>query len=125
MELVVLFWLDRNAHGGGISVYVRKDISSKLLKGTDFDWNLELVFVETNLIGSSWKESSFIFIKALKFHFVSFYFNVGPTEKAMEEFILVYNLKKIVKGPTCFKNPNKPSCIDFIVFRQHNSCKRW
>ena len=125
MELVVLFWLDRNAHGGGISAYVRKDISSKLLKGTDFDWNLELVFVETNLMLSSRKEYSFIFIKALKFHFVSFYFNVGPTEKAMEEFILVYNWKKLVKGTTCFKNPNKPSCIDFIVFRQHNSCKRW
>ena len=39
-------------------------------------------------------------------------FNVEPTEDAMEEFMKVYNLKNLVKGPTCFENPDKPSCID-------------
>ena len=41
--------LDRNAHGGGILLYVREDIPSKLLKGTEFEGNLEAVFVKINL----------------------------------------------------------------------------
>ena len=40
--------LDRNAHGGGILLYVRKDIPSKLLKSTEFKGNLEVMFVEIN-----------------------------------------------------------------------------
>ena len=31
-------------------------------------------------------------------------FNVEPTEDAMEEFMKVYNLKNLVKGPTYFKS---------------------
>ena len=27
----------------------------------------------------------------------------------------VYNFQNLTKGPTCFKNPNKPSCIDLIL----------
>ena len=42
-------------------------------------------------------------------------FNVEPTEDAMEEFMKVYNLKNLVKGPTCFENPDKPSCIDLTL----------
>ena len=42
-------------------------------------------------------------------------FNVEPTEDAMEEFMKVYNLKNLVKGPTCFENPGKPSCIDLTL----------
>ena len=33
----------------------------------------------------------------------------------MEEFMKVYNLKNLVKGPTCFENPGKPSCIDLTL----------
>ena len=42
-------------------------------------------------------------------------FNVEPTEDVMEELMKIYNLKNLVKGPTCFKNPDKPSCIDLIL----------
>ena len=42
-------------------------------------------------------------------------FNVEPTEDAMEEFMKVYNLKNLVKQPTCFKNPDNPSCIDLML----------
>ena len=41
--------LDRNVHGGGILLYVREDIPSKLLKGKKFKGNLEAMFVERNL----------------------------------------------------------------------------
>ena len=42
-------------------------------------------------------------------------FNVEPTEHAMAEFMQTYNLQNLVKGPTCFKNPENPSCIDLIL----------
>ena len=41
--------LDKNAHGGGILLYVREDIPSTFLKGTDFEGNIEAMFVEINL----------------------------------------------------------------------------
>ena len=46
--------LDANAHGGGILLYVREDIPSKLLKGTEFKRNLEAMFVEINLRKKKW-----------------------------------------------------------------------
>ena len=33
----------------------------------------------------------------------------------MRDFMDVYNFQNLTKGPTCFKNPNKPSCIDLIL----------
>ena len=32
----------------------------------------------------------------------------------MSNFMEVYNFKNLTKGSTCFKNPNKLSCIGFI-----------
>ena len=33
----------------------------------------------------------------------------------MQEFCELYNLKNPVKEPTCYKNPENPSCIDLIL----------
>ena len=33
----------------------------------------------------------------------------------MSDFCETYNLENLVKEPTCFKNPNNPSCIDLIL----------
>ena len=46
--------LDRNAPGGGILLYDREDLPSKLLKGTEFEGNLEAMFVEINLRKKKW-----------------------------------------------------------------------
>ena len=48
-------------------------------------------------------------------------FNAEPTESAMEEFMNIYNLKNLIKGPTCYKNPDKPSCIDLILTNKSRS----
>ena len=42
-------------------------------------------------------------------------FNVGVLETPMTSFCESCNLKSIIKQPTCFKNPEKPSCIDLIL----------
>ena len=47
--------------------------------------------------------------------------NAEPTENAMEEFMKLFNLKNLIKGPTCYKNPDKPSCIDLILNNRSKS----
>ena len=48
-------------------------------------------------------------------------FNSEITENAMEVFMKVSNLKNLTKGPTCYKNPDKPSCIDLILTNRKKS----
>ena len=48
-------------------------------------------------------------------------FNREPSEKAMSDFLDIYNLKNLVKNPTCFKNPVRPSCIDLILTNKRKS----
>ena len=42
-------------------------------------------------------------------------FNSEVTDDAMLEFCEIFNLKNLVKTPTCYKNPENPSCIDLIL----------
>ena len=39
-------------------------------------------------------------------------FNVEPEDESISEFLNLYNLRYLVKQNTCFKNPDKPRCID-------------
>ena len=38
--------------------------------------------------------------------------NSEISEMAMSEFCETCNLQNLVKDPTCYKNPRKPTCID-------------
>ena len=42
-------------------------------------------------------------------------FNAEPEEESISEFLNLYNLKNLLKQKTCFKNPNKPTCIYLIL----------
>ena len=42
-------------------------------------------------------------------------FNAEICEDEMQLFCTTYNFKSLVNKPTCFKNPNNPSCIDLIL----------
>ena len=48
-------------------------------------------------------------------------FNCEMTEEVMEEFCSLYNLKTLIKTPTCFKSIKNPSCIDLILTNRANS----
>ena len=37
------------------------------------------------------------------------------TNASMQQFCESYFLENMVQKPTCFKNPAKPTCIDFIT----------
>ena len=126
------FRLDRNAHGGGILLYVREDIPSQLLIVKE---NLiEGFFVEINLQNKkTWllscsynpkKTSLSNHIEALstsldllttKYERLLFLgeFNVGMEDSSIKIFSN-YNLTSMVNKPICNKNPGKPSCIDLI-----------
>ena len=42
-------------------------------------------------------------------------YNSELSESAMCTFCETYHLHNLVKSPTCFKNPEKPSCLDLIL----------
>ena len=42
-------------------------------------------------------------------------FNSQPSENCVNDFCNVYNLSNLVKKPTCYKNPDNPSCIDLFL----------
>ena len=48
-------------------------------------------------------------------------FNTETTESAMGEFMNIYNLKNLIKGPTCYENLDKPLCIDLILTNKTRS----
>ena len=48
-------------------------------------------------------------------------FNCEETETHMSTFCENYTLKKLVKEPTCYKNLEKPSCIDLILTNRNKS----
>ena len=41
--------------------------------------------------------------------------NVESSDPVLNDFCNVYNLFSLVKEPTCFKNPDNPSCIDLFL----------
>ena len=42
-------------------------------------------------------------------------FIVGIDENSMKNFCDINCLKSLIKVPTCFKNRDKPTCIDLIL----------
>ena len=42
-------------------------------------------------------------------------FNSEMTESAMKNFCGTYHLHNLIKDPTCYKNPDKPSCIGLLL----------
>ena len=48
-------------------------------------------------------------------------FNTEIEETTMKSFCESYNLTNLIKQPTCFKNPNKPSCIDLLLTNRPKS----
>ena len=42
-------------------------------------------------------------------------FNVGVEENHMKSFCEIYGLQNLIKQPTCYKNPDKPTCIDLML----------
>ena len=49
-------------------------------------------------------------------------FTVEIEEENINSFCKSNNLKCLIKQPTCYKNPNKPTCIDLILVNVPRKC---
>ena len=127
--------LDRCSNGSGILLYVKDDMSSHLLTDHRLPDNVECLFTEINIRNKKWllccsynphrnNISNHIshLSKGLD-NYISHYdnilflgdFNSQPSENCVNDFCNVYNLSNLVKEPTCYKNPDNPSCIDLFL----------
>ena len=128
-----LYRLDRNSNDGGILLYIKEVIPSYLV-ATEKE-PVESFYVEINfrnkkyLISCSYNPQKimvsnhlatlekFLDLHSLKYEKVLILgdFNVGVNEQYMQSFCETYDLKSLIKQPTCYKNPNSPICIDLIL----------
>ena len=125
--------IDRNSHGGGIMLYVKADIPLKLLSTELLP--MEGFYVEINLQKKKWllccsynpnkntiKSHTEILHKGLALYSSKYEnfivlgdFNVVMDNSDMTVFCDMYDLKCLTNKPKCYKNPENPSCIDFIL----------
>ena len=130
--------LDRCSKGGSLLLFVRDDISSRLLTEYKTPTNVECIFVEISIRKKNWllcfsynlhksnisthmhHLSKGLDIYMNKYDNILFLgdFNSETSENYLNDFCNVYNLRKMVKEETCFKNPENPSCIDLFLINR-------
>ena len=124
----------RYSHGGGILLFIREDIPTKIISITPLK-DFEGIFVELNfrkkkvllccsynphknLISNHLNILGKILDTQMKIYdnfLIAGDFNSEMTESAMEHFCGIYHLHNLIKDPTCFKNPDRPSCTDLLL----------
>ena len=127
--------MDRNRYGGGILIYVREDIPSKELKRHDFPSDIEGIFIELNLKKVKWlllgtyhppsltdsyyfeklSNSLDLYLDTYDKFVLTGDFNAQEHEVEINEFLMKYDAKCIVKEPTCYKSMESPTCIDLFL----------
>ena len=132
---------DRNRNGGGVLIYIREDIPSKLLADHKLPHDIEGIFVELNLRKKKWllfgsyhppSQSDEYFFHQVKKGLdmcSKFYerfmligdFNAEDSEPCLSQFFFEMNAKNIVKEPTCYKSLSNPSCIDLVITNSSSS----
>ena len=142
------FRKDRNKNGGGVMIYVREDIPSDILMKHRIDENIEAIFVEINLrknklllVGTyhstnakygTTDEEYFrqmglaldVYSSTYDKFLLAGDFNVKEENDTLDEFLEDYHAKNLVKEPTCFKNPENPSCIDLFITNSFQSFQK-
>ena len=126
--------LDRSSSGGGIMLYIREGIPFKLLKSSGLSANTDAFLVEVKINKKKWllccsynPHKALIenrmneLRKALDIYLHKYHilligdFNSEISERLIPDFCNVYNLESLSNTPTCFKNPENPSCIDLLL----------
>ena len=116
--------LDRSSNGGGILLYVRDDIPSRLLTDYKIKDNLELFFVEVNIRKKKWllgcsynphknnisnhlhhlNKGLDVYLKSYDNILIMGDLNSEVSENCLNGFCNVNSLKTHNSGPTCYKN---------------------
>ena len=118
-------------------IYIREDITSKSLNISPISNEIEIesIFIEINLRNRKWLlggtyiphkilaplhlqkigNTQDLYLEKYDNILLMGDYNCEVVEQAMHVFCETYNLKNLIKVPTCFKNPDNPSCIDLIL----------
>ena len=127
------FRLDRNRNGGGIMLFIRNDIPAKVISTDRIP--VESFYAELNFIKKKWLlncsynpsnnniESHLNCLSRNIDSLSSKYeniillgdFNLCMDDSPMIDFCETYKSRDLIKHPTYFKNPEKPSCIDLLL----------
>ena len=116
---------DGNDKGGGLLLYIREDIPSRLLQ-CKLQYNIESFSVEISLRKRQWflNCSYNPHRNSISRHLECLNRVIDKQIKTCGNFILIgdFNvgidencLKSLIKVPTCFKNPGNPKYIDLIL----------
>ena len=126
----ISYTLDRNRNGGGLMIYVRNDIPSKMLIKHDLPEDIKAAFIELNFRKCKWlyrapsQNHNYFFDNIDKgLDVYSTYekvelagdFDAQVGEKSFDTFLSQHELTSTNRYPMCYKNPNNPSCIDHII----------
>ena len=123
---------DQNSFGGRTMFYVRESIPSSFIKieSLPIGFYIELKWRnEKWLISGSYnphRNATSNYLEALRkvlhFHSSSYNdiiilngFNVGAEEPFMKTICESYSFKSLIKQPTCYENPSRPTCIDLTL----------
>ena len=129
------FRKDRTKHGGGLLFYVKNDIICKEINVPNLPLDIECLFIEIKIHKSKYifiggynprKENIDYFLNHIskeldkilpKYDNILLLGDLNSTEDEnhLKYFIEAYNLKNLIRKPTCFKNPFKPSSIDIML----------
>ena len=137
--------LDRNDKGGGVIIYIREDITLRLVSTESSQ--VEGFFVEINLRNKKkwllccsynpkkdlitqhlYALSKSIDVLTSKYDNLLFLgdLNAGAEDTSLKNFCRSYNLTSMTNKPTCYKNPDRHSCKDLILANcpcsSQNSC---
>ena len=135
------FDLNRNRNSGGIVLSIRNNIPAKVVSRDGRP--IESFYVQLNFRKKKWlliflynpKHSSIEShldslsksIDSLSSKYDNFVL-LGDFNSCMEDFPMKtfgenYKLRNLIKEPTCFKNPENPTCIDLILANKPLSFK--
>ena len=142
---------DRNRQGGGILIYVREYIPTKMLNKHTFPdvifenenslGPIEGIFIEINLRKTKWllfgtyhrpiqndeyyfenlSHALDVYVKDYNKFLLAGDFNCQEHEEVLKSFIYQYDANNLVKDNTCFKSVENPSCIDLFITNSYRS----
>ena len=127
------YCLDISDRKGGLLVYIKSRLPSRLLKNFDIPRNIQIIPFELNLRKEKWmfmciyrppSQNKQYFLEKLSEiidHFSSIYdnyinVNMEPSNSVLKIFMQSHNLFNLIKSNTCFKG--RGSCIDLILTNQ-------
>ena len=135
------FRLDRNQFGGGLLVFIREDIPCSILNIKQL--TIEALFNEINLRKKKWllccsynphknlivahlrEIQVALDVLSSKYENIIIIgdFNSEPKESTMIDFCQHYKMENLINNFTCYKNPNKLTCIGLMLTNKPRSFK--